>query len=164
MKKLLLSILAIILIIEEWLWDALSAFGHVLIRLLHLEVVERWLSQASPHVALMAFTIPLLIVTPINLAAFALLAHGLILQGVLLEIVAKLLGTLLVSRVFALTKPQLLTFRVLAFVYATIRRWLRWAHQKITETKVYKIAKALKAEVKQRFAAWFKSIKHHAND
>lgn len=164
MKKLLLSILAIILIIEEWLWDALSALGHVLIRLLHLEAVERWLSQTSPHVALMAFTIPLLIVTPINLAAFALLAHGLILQGVLLEIVAKLLGTLLVSRVFALTKPQLLTFKVLAFVYATIMRWLSWAHQKITQAKVYKLAKALKAEVKQRFAAWFKSIKHHAND
>ncbi len=164
MKKLLLSILAIILIIEEWLWDALSVFGHVLIGLLHLEAVERWLSQTSPQVALMAFTIPLLIVTPINLAAFALLAHGLILQGVLLEIVAKLLGTLLVSRVFALTKPQLLTFRGLAFVYATIMRWLNWAHQKITQTKVYKLAKALKAEVKQHFSAWFKSIKHHAND
>ena len=164
MKKLLLSILAIILIIEEWLWDELSAFGHILIKLLHLEAIERWLSQASANVALMAFVIPLLIVTPINLAAFALLAHGLILQGVLLEIVAKLLGTLLVSRVFALTKPQLLTFSVLAFGYSTIMRWLNWAHKKITETKVYKIAKALKVEVRKRFAAWFKSMKHNANE
>lgn len=155
MNKILLSLLAIILVVEEWLWDALSAFGHFLISLLRLEDFERWLSQVSPNVALIAFMIPVLIVTPINLAAFALLAHGLILQGVLLEFVAKLLGTLLVSRVFALTKRQLLTFRILAFVYSTIMAWLGWAHQKIIETKVYKLAKALKAEVKRRFAAWF---------
>lgn len=155
MKKLLLSLLAIVLIIEEWLWDALSAFGHWLVALLHLERIERWLSRSSPNLALFAFSIPLLIVTPINLAAFAFLAHGLILQGVLLEIVAKLLGTLLVARVFALTKPQLLTFKVMALVYSTISAWLHWAHMKISETAIYRLAKTLKAEVKARVHAWF---------
>ena len=52
MKKMLLSLLAVILIIEEWLWDLLSALGHSLIRLLKLESVERWLSQTSPKTAL----------------------------------------------------------------------------------------------------------------
>ena len=154
MKKILLSLFAIILIIEEWLWDALNAFGHFLISLLHLENFERWLSQLSPHRALIAFTIPVLMVTPLNLAALGLLANGLILQGLLLEALAKLLGTLLVSRVFALTKSQLLTFKILAVIYATIMRWLAWAHQKITETKVYKLAKALKAQAKAIIAAW----------
>lgn len=155
MKKILLSLFAIILIIEEWLWDALSAFGHFLISLLHLEKFERWINQLSPNTALIAFMIPLLIVTPINLAALGLLANGLILQGILLEILAKLLGTLLVSRVFALTKSQLLTFKVLAVIYSAIMRWLTWAHQKITETTVYKFAKAFKSQVKERIAGWF---------
>ncbi|MDD2737642.1 MAG: hypothetical protein PHR94_01785 [Methylomonas lenta] len=155
MKKILLSLLAIILVIEEWLWDALSAFGHFLISLLHLEEFERWLNQVSPNIALIAFMIPLLIVTPINLAALVLLAHGLILQGILLEILAKLLGTLLVSRVFALTKSQLLTFKILAVIYSTIMRWLMWAHQKVTETKVYKLAKVLKAQAKDVIVTWF---------
>jgi hypothetical protein len=155
MKKILLSLLAIILVIEEWLWDVLSAFGHFLISLLHLEEFERWLNQVSPNMALIAFMIPLLIVTPINLAALVLLAHGLILQGILLEILAKLLGTLLVSRVFALTKAQLLTFKILAVIYSTIMRWLMWAHQKVIETKVYKLAKVLKAQAKHMIVTLF---------
>jgi hypothetical protein len=155
MKKFLLSLLAILLIFEEWLWDLLTAIGHTLIRWLNLESFEQWLSQTSPTMALVAFSIPLLIVTPINLLAFGLLAHGLILQSIGLEILAKLLGTLLVARVFALTKPQLLTFAFLRVIYITITGWLQWAHQKVTETSVYRWSKQFKAEAKARFAAWF---------
>ena len=155
MKKTLLSLLAIILIFEEWLWDLLTAIGHTLVRWLNLESFEQWLSQTSPITALVAFSIPLLIVTPINLLAFGLLAHGLILQGIGLEVLAKLLGTLLVARVFALTKPQLLTFAFLRVIYTTITGWLQWAHQQITETAVYRWSKQFKAEAKARFAAWF---------
>ncbi|MDI1230433.1 MAG: hypothetical protein Q7U18_13555 [Methylobacter sp.] len=155
MKKILLSCLAVVLIIEEWLWDALSAFGHSLIRWLNLETVEQWLSQTSPPLALVAFSIPLIIVTPINLVAFGLLAHGLIVQGILLELLAKLLGTVLIARVFALTKPQLLTFTFLRVIYTTVTGWLQWAHQKVTETPVYRWSKQFKAEAKARFAAWF---------
>ncbi len=155
MKKILLSLLAIILIIEEWLWDTLAAFGHSLVRWLNLEKFELWLSQTSPTLALVTFSIPVLIVTPINLFAFGLLAHGLILQGILLELLAKLLGTVLIARVFALTKPQLLTFPFIRVIYTTITGWLRWAHQKIIETPVYRWSKQIKAEVKARLATWF---------
>jgi hypothetical protein len=155
MKKILLSFLAIILIIEEWLWDTLAAFGHSLIRWLKLEAFELWLSQTSPTLALVTFSIPIMIVAPINLVAFGLLAHGLILQGILLELLAKLLGTVLIARVFALTKPQLLTFTFLRVIYTSITGWLHWAHQKITETSVYRWSKRFKAETKARFSAWF---------
>jgi hypothetical protein len=155
MKKFLLSLLAIILIFEEWLWDLLAVIGHLLIRWLNLESFERWLSRASPAMALVAFSIPLLIIAPINLVAFILLANGLILQGILIEILAKLLGTLLIARVFALTKTQLLTFALLRVIYTTITGWLQWAHQKVTETSVYRWSKQFKAEAKARFAAWF---------
>lgn len=154
MKKILLSLLAIILIIEEWLWDLLSALGHNLIRLLRLESFERWLSQTSPSMALLTFMIPVLIVTPINIAAILLLLHGLLLQGVLLEVFAKLLGTLLVARVFTLTKNQLLTFRLIALIYNTISGWLHWAHAKIVDTAIYKYSKALKIQIKTIIQAW----------
>jgi hypothetical protein len=145
MKKFLLSLLAIVLIIEEWLWDLLTAFGRTLSHWLNLEHFEQWLSQTTATMALVAISIPILIVTPINLVAFGLLAHGLILQGILMEVLAKLLGTLLVARVFALTKPQLLTFTLLNSIYSTIIRWLHWAHDKVTETTIYRWMKQLKA-------------------
>jgi len=145
MKKTLLSLLAIFLIIEEWLWDLLTALGRSLSQWLNLQQFEQWLSQTTATMALVAFSIPILIVTPINLAAFGLLAKGLILQGILMEVLAKLLGTLLVARVFALTKPQLLTFTFLRITYTTVTRWLQWAHAKVTETAVYRWAKQLKS-------------------
>ena len=97
MKKILLSFLAIFLIIEEWLWDLLTAFGRSLFHWLNLEQFEQWLRQTKPTMALVGFSIPLLIVAPINLLALALIANGLILQGILMEVLAKLLGTLLVA-------------------------------------------------------------------
>jgi hypothetical protein len=48
--------------------------------------------------ALVAFSIPILIVVPVNLVAFGLMVDGLILQGILMQVLAKLLGTLLVSQ------------------------------------------------------------------
>lgn len=157
MKKILLSLLAIVLIIEEWLWDALSALGHFLAYHLGLARFELWLAQTSPYQALIAISIPILLVTPINIAAFWLLANGLILQGIALEIVAKLLGTLFVARFFTLTKKQLLTFRLIATIYNTISYWLHWAHEKIVETTVYQLAKRLKTRVKAIIATWFKN-------
>ena len=136
MKKFLISLLAIILIIEEWLWDALSALGHFLAYHLGLARFELWLAQTSPYQALFAICIPVLLVTPINIAAVWLLINGLVLQGIALEIVAKLFGTLFIARFFTLTKKQLLTFRLLAWIYNTISYWLRWAHERIIETEV----------------------------
>jgi len=153
MKRLLITLLAIVLIIEEWLWDFLSACGHYLALLLKLESVERWLVQTSPAMALLAIAIPILIVTPINLAALSLLLHGLLLQGILLELFAKLLGTLLVARVFSLTKPQLLSFSLIALVYQTIMGWLHWAHAKIVDTEIYRWSRQLKAQVKAKIKA-----------
>jgi hypothetical protein len=151
MKKLLLSLLAILLIIEEWLWDLLSACGHYLIRWLRLENFERWLIQTSPPIALLAFMIPILIVTPINLAALWLLLQGMLIQGILLELFAKLLGTLLIARVFSLTKSQLLTYPIFARIYHTIIDWLHWAHEKVVDTAIYQFSQQLKAQLKAKF-------------
>jgi hypothetical protein len=144
MKKFLLSFLAIFLIIEEWLWDLLTAFGRLLFQWLNLEQFEQRLSQTTANMALVALGIPILIVTLINLMAFGLIAKGLILQGILTEVLAKLVGTLLVARVFALTKAQLLTFAFLRVTYTTIIYWLQWAHQKIIDTEIYRWAKQWK--------------------
>lgn len=154
MKKNLLSLLAILLIIEEWLWHALSACGHYLVIVLRLQSFERWLTQTPPNTALLAFLIPVGLVTPINLAAIWLMLQGLLLQGLLLEIFAKLLGTLLVARVFALTKPQLLSFTFINVIYTTISAWLQWAHARIVDTDVYRNASRVKAEVAARFKAF----------
>lgn len=152
LKKILLSLLAILLIIEEWLWDSLTALGHALSRLLHLQRFEQWLEKTNPKVALLAFAIPLLVVAPINLVAFWMIAHGHIMQGIMVEIAAKLLGTLLVARVFALTRKQLMSFRWFAFITQKILGWISWAHARVSSTAVYKLAKRTKSKIKKWLA------------
>ncbi len=154
MKRLLLSILAVFLLVEEWLWDMLTALSHRLLVWLHLAVFERWLAQASPAVAMAAFVMPMALVLPVKLAAIVLFAHGQIVQGIGLLIAAKLFATLLISRMFAITRTQLLTFRWFAALYTTITRWLAWAHERIRATAVYRQGVRLKQAARVKLAEW----------
>lgn len=148
LKRLLLSLLALLLLFEEWLWDVLTALGYRLSCWLQLEAWENWLRQSSPFIAATAFLIPLTIVTPLNLIAFWMMASGKLIQGIILEIFAKLLGTVLIARVFALTRPQLMSFRWFNWLYSTISGWLKWAHDRVQATTIYKAGKKLKSEVR----------------
>lgn len=154
MKRLLLSLLAVFLLVEEWLWDMLTALSRRLFVWLHLARLERCLANASPGVALAAFILPVALVLPVKLAALLLFAHGRILQGVALLLAAKLFATLLVSRLFAITREQLLTFAWFASLYHTITRWLHWAHERIQATAVYRGAVRLKQAAKLKLAQW----------
>lgn len=144
LKQALLFVLAVLVIFEEWLWDVLTAAGKWLAAALHLERLDERLARSSPGEALVALCIPLLIVTPINLAAVFLLVHGGVWQGLLLEVVAKLLGTLLVARVFRLVRPALLSFSWFSWLYHGITGILRWAHDLVRETALYRLSRALK--------------------
>jgi NADH:ubiquinone oxidoreductase subunit len=88
---------------------------------------------------------------PINLLALGLLVHGMVFQGVLLEVFAKLFGTLFISRVFSLTKRQLITYKIINSTYTLISRWLAWAHRKVVETPIYKKAKIIKVYIRNYF-------------
>lgn len=151
-KKAVLFILALVVIFEEWLWEILAFAGQRLSTLLRLEKFDEWLIQATPKQALMAFLIPLVIITPFNLLALFLLAHGAIIQGLLLEIVIKLLGTLLIARIFHLVKPALLTYGALNYLYQKITGLLNWARYLITNTNLYRFSLKIKASVKLKIA------------
>lgn len=150
LNRIFLPILAVFVIIEEWLWDILTLAGTWLSRLLHLERFDERLARASPNQALAALLIPLVIVTPLNILAVFLLTHGAILQGIALEIVAKLLGTLLVARVFRLVRASLLSFAWFAWIYHGITALLRWAHELIRNTALYRMSVAVKKMVKMQ--------------
>ncbi len=159
-KKILLSILALAVIFEEWLWDILTAIGQRLSRWLHLQRLDDWLTHASPTQALFAFLVPILIITPFNLLALFLLTQGAIVQGILLEALVKLVGTLLIARVFRLTKPALLTFSPIAWIYHTVSGILQWAHQKIRNTAIYQFSVKIKTAVKATIAEFWSALRH----
>ena len=155
-KKLLLSSLALFLLVEEWLWDMLTALGRRLTVWLHLAAFERWLARTTPKVAMAALLLPVLLILPVKFVGLLLFAHGRIVQGIGLLIAAKLFATLLISRMFAITRPQLLTFAWFSRLYSTVTRWLNWAHGRIHATWVYQQATQLKRAAKAKMAAWLR--------
>ena len=152
LKKAFLFVLALVVIFEEWLWEILAFAGQRLSTLLRLEKFDEWLVHAKPKQALMAFLLPLVIITPFNLFALFLLAHGAIIQGLLLEIAIKLSGTLLIARIFHLVKPALLTYAWLNYLYQKITRLLNWARYLITNTTFYRLSLKIKASIKLKIA------------
>jgi hypothetical protein len=157
-KKALLSIFAVIVIIEEWLWDALTFAGQWISRILHLEKFDNWLLNATPNKALLAFLIPLILAAPFNILAVVLLAHGAIIEGILVEIGVKLFTTLLIARIFRLVKTTLLTFNWFSKIYNTITGVLRWAHNVIHQTAIYQLSLKFKATIKIQIATLLKTF------
>lgn len=157
-KKGMLSIFAIVVILEEWLWDALALAGQWFSRVFHLEKFDNWLLNAPPNKALLTFFIPLILAAPFNILAVVLLAHGAIVEGILVEIGVKLFTTLLVARIFRLVKMALLTFGWFATIYNAITGVLRWAHDVIHQTAIYQLSLKLKAAIKIQIAALLKTF------
>ncbi|MGZ8160099.1 MAG: hypothetical protein ACXWT4_14975 [Methylobacter sp.] len=112
--------------------------------------IRRTAIEGIPPQALLAFSIPLIVVTPLNILALFLLTHGRLVEGILLEIAAKLLGTLLIARIFRLVRPALLTFAWFAKLYQAIIGLLQWAHHLIQDTSIYQLSIVMKAAVKAR--------------
>ena len=82
LKKLLLTMLAIFFIFEEWLWDMLTAAGQWLASVFNLARFDEQLASASPLQALLVFLIPLALVTPFNIFALFLITHGGLVEGI----------------------------------------------------------------------------------
>jgi hypothetical protein len=155
MKNIFVFILAIFVIIEEWVWDGLVAVSRKLSKLFNLQQLDLWLSQASPSMALFALAIPLILTTPFNVLVVILLANGAIIQAIMLEICVKLVGTLLVGHVFNLVKPALLTFEWFSFVYNNVIKLLQWAKHLVKDTQIYKLSMQVKSAVYSKVRSWF---------
>ncbi len=156
MKNLLLAVLAVILLVEEWIWDVLTTLGRRLTVWLHLLKFDNWLIMATPGVALAAFAIPVAVLTPVKFLAFWMMANGQFAQGVALFVTAKLIATLLVSHMFVLTREKLLTFSWFALLYGVITRALKWAHERIRDTAVYRQAHHIKHMASVKLADWLR--------
>lgn len=100
--------LALVILFEEWGWEALS---HALGRLASLPPV-RWLegriAALPPYAALAVFLLPSLLLIPVKLAALWCIASGHPGLGLAVIVLAKVAGTAVLARLFSLTRASLL--------------------------------------------------------
>jgi hypothetical protein len=104
----LLYVIALLLLAEQWLWEAGSRVSAAMGTWPPLRMLENGIRRLPPWAALLAFALPGLLLLPIKFLALLAIAHGHPLMGVAVFVLAKLGGAMVVARIYVLTLPSLL--------------------------------------------------------
>ena len=143
-------IAALIMFVEEWLWDHLTTAMGWLARTRVMRAVEARLALLPPYAAAAAFLLPGLLLLPVKIAALYLIAHGHAFSGLGVIIAAKLIGTACAARLYSICRPALLKIR-----------WFAWLHDAIIrlKTRLYAAIRSLPGwdtavRWKQKIKSW----------
>ncbi len=154
LRHLFTGLLALLIVFEEWGWEPLQRLLARIARLPVLRQLEAGIARLGPRTALAVFLLPTLLLLPVKLLALMLIAHGQRLLGLLVVVVAKLVGTAIVARLFALTRPALLQMPWFASIY---QRWTIWKDGLLTRVRAswaWRTGRAVKRLARQRWARW----------
>jgi hypothetical protein len=133
--------LALWVFVEEWLWDGMLRVMRWVAKLPPIAGAESLIGRLPPYAALIAFLIPAAILLPFKLVAIWLLAHGQKTLGVLVFIIAKVIGTAFLARIFSLTKPALMSIGWFARSYLAFIGWKDRLYAYVRATPAYRLAK-----------------------
>src|SRR4051812_45717122 len=105
-------LLAVIFLIEAWLWDHLEPIVAWFVALIPLRAFKHWLTELvdtlSPAMTLIVFIVPVILLLPLKLIGFWLLAHEYWVSATLTIIFAKFLGVGVAAFIFDVTRDKLL--------------------------------------------------------
>src|SRR6185295_19383215 len=105
-------LLAVIFLIEAWLWDHLEPIVARIVALIPLRAFKQWLSERvdalSPAMTLIVFAVPVIPLFPLKLVGLWLLTHEYWLSAISTIVFAKFLGVGVTAFIFDVTRPKLL--------------------------------------------------------
>jgi hypothetical protein len=105
-------LLAIIFLVEAWLWDHLEPIVARTVAAIPLRAFKQWLADRvdslSPAMTLIVFIVPVIPLFPLKIAGLWLLAHEHWMSAVFTILFAKFLGVGVTAFVFDVTRPKLL--------------------------------------------------------
>lgn len=152
LRGLATGVLALVIVFEEWGWEPLQRLLARLGQWPVLRQLEAAIAGLPPRAALVVFLLPSLLLVPIKLAALGLIAHGQHLAGLLVIVVAKLLGTAVLARLFTLTHPALMQLPWFARWYG---RWVPWKATLLARVRaswVWRATRLLKRALLRRWS------------
>ncbi|WP_310732241.1 hypothetical protein [Ideonella sp. A 288] len=132
LRHLATGLLGLVILFEEWGWEPLQRVLAWVGRLPVLRQIEAAIGRLPPGPALAIFLLPTVLLLPVKLAALWLLSHGHALLGAGVIVIAKLVGTAIVARLFTLTRPALMRLAWFASAYT---RWVAWKDSVIARVR-----------------------------
>ena len=150
---------ALWLFVEEWFWDAMLALTTAFSKLPPVRWLESQIAKLPAYAALIAFLLPVAILLPFKLAAFWLIAHGKSVLGMIVFIVAKIIGTAFLARIFTLTKPALMTIAWFARSYTAITSWKLRLYDYVRALPVYRAIQQRATTLRRQVKSWWLRFK-----
>lgn len=159
-KRLLhpfLVALALLLLLEEWLWERSKRLVVQLAHLLHLQRLERLLRALPPWASLLALALPALTLFPFKLLSLYWLSHGHFVLGVGALVSAKLVGTALVAYVFDLVRDNARRLGWFDRLYVRVVQGLDRVRAWLAALPAVIAARAMAADIRTRLLAKLRS-------
>lgn len=158
LKGLFGWLLALVILFEEWGWEPLQRALAWVGRLPGLRWAEARIRALPPYAALALFAVPTLLLLPVKLLALWAMGQGKVVLGTLIILTAKVVGTAIVARLFALTQPALMQLGWFARAYT---RWTNWKTALLAQVRAswpWRLGRVLKRQGQRRWqhlkAAW----------
>jgi hypothetical protein len=148
----LLILIAIVFLIEAWLWSHLGPVVQAVVARIPLRAMKARIAGAirklPPSATLVVFLVPLAMLFPFKLLGLWLLAHKQWIAASIVLVLAKLFGVAVTAFVFEVTKPKLLKMAWFRWLYEHVLAWLDWAHDLIApiRRRIKRLLRILRAK------------------
>jgi hypothetical protein len=141
-------LLALIFLIEAWLWDHLEPIVARVVAWIPLRAFKAWLAERvdtlSPAMTLIVFVVPIIPLFPLKLIGLWLLANEYWVSAISILVFAKFLGVGVAAFIFDVTRPKLLQM-------AWFERLYDWVMA--LRAKAHAIVDPIKARIKDAMGA-----------
>jgi hypothetical protein len=141
-RSVLLVLAFAVILWEETVWRWARAFGALLARIPLVAALERLVQRLDARLVFALFLIPIALLFPLKIAALWLIAHHHVVAGLTLIAGAKLLGTAISARLYAIAEPRLLELPSFAWLHGLVTRLLGRAHAFLDASPAWQAARA----------------------
>jgi hypothetical protein len=135
----LLVLLAIVFLIEAWLWRHLGPVVTSIVARIPLRALKAWMANTirklPPPAALIVFIVPVILLAPLKFIGLWLLAQKQWLAASLLLVFAKLVGVAVTAFVFEMARPKLLQMNWFRRLYERVLVALAWSHRLVAPVR-----------------------------
>lgn len=161
-------LLALIFLVEAWLWDHLQPVVARVVAWIPLREIKAWIADKiqhlSPPLTLIVFLIPVVLLFPLKVAGLWLLAHHYWFSAMAVVVFAKLMGVGVAAFIFDVTRPKLLQMAWFRWVYETVLMIRAKAHELVAPVmaRIKAVMLGLRAKSSSRWLRMIQRIRHRA--
>ena len=140
-RLILITLAAAWMLFEDWVWDSLVAFMQVVGRLKIINRFETFLGKQNQYLLLTLFIFPFFIMIPAKVYGIYLITSGKVMRGFTIFVVAKGLITVLVTRLFIVSKDKLLLIKSFASFYYWFKDKKEWLYAEVRKLPAWQMAR-----------------------